>query len=246
MVDGIAVLTITREDKLNALNRAGWEALRTAVQRCEQPDVRGVVITGAGTRAFVAGADIEEMLPRAPVVALDGLPQSVVQAIADLPVVTVAALNGLALGGGFEVALACDFRLATADAQVGLPEVGLGLVPGAGGTQRLLAHVGLGVAKEVILLGRILHADEALHLGLVTRIVAPEDLVPEAVSTARTVSRKGPVAVRLAKLMLAEASGGRASAELERVAYAVSFYTEDRAEGMRAFLEGRRPDFSGS
>ena len=169
-----------------------------------------------------------------------------VQAIADLPVVTVAALNGLALGGGFEVALACDFRLATADAQVGLPEVGLGLVPGAGGTQRLLAHVGLGVAKEVILLGRILHADEALHLGLVTRLVALDDLVPEAVSTARTVSRKGPVAVRLAKLMLAEASGGRASAELERVAYAVSFYTEDRAEGMRAFLEGRRPDFSGS
>jgi len=245
-VDGVRVLTIAREDKLNAMNRAGWEALRAAVERCRDPEVTAVVITGAGSRAFVAGADIEEMLPRAPLVALDGLPQAVVHAIADLPVVTVAALNGVALGGGFEIALACDFRVATPYARVGLPEVGLGLVPAAGGTQRLLAHVGLGMASEIILAGRTLEAHEALAVGLVSRVVAPDDLVPEALSLAREVARKGPVAVRLAKVLLAEAAGGRAGAELERVAYALSFFTDDRAEGMRAFLEGRRPDFNGS
>jgi enoyl-CoA hydratase len=245
--DHVARITLDRPAKLNAMNRAGWLGLRSALVECSgDSSLRGVVITGAGERAFVAGADVDEMLPRPPLMALEGLAQQVVQEIADLPVVTVAAMNGHALGGGFEIALACDLRLATPHATMGLPELGLGIVPGAGGTNRLLQLVGLGRATEMILMGRRISADEAKDVGLVHRVVPPADLMSEARSMVEVVAGKGPVAVRLAKTLLRAASATTGTSDLERVAYTLAFCTEDRTEGMRAFAEGRPPHFSGS
>lgn len=242
---GLAVLTLDREHKLNAMDRDGWLALRGAVGRCAADKVRGVVITGAGSRAFVAGADIAEMLDRPPLLALDALAQAVVREISELPMLTVAALNGVALGGGFEIALACDLRVATPNLKVGFPEVGIGLVPGAGGTSRLLAHVGVGLAREMILLGRLLDASEAQDHGLVTSVVGADDLVPEAKRLVELAAAKGPVAVRLAKMLLDTASTQPMGPQLERLAYTVAFMTEDRKEGMAAFVDRRPPSFSG-
>lgn len=242
----VALLVLDREQKLNAMNRDGWLALRDAVSECAARSLRGVVITGAGANAFVAGADIAEMLPRPPLAALDALAQQVVEEITELPMLTVAALNGLALGGGFEIALACDFRVATAHAKVGFPELGLGLVPGAGGTSRLLAHVGIGLAREMILLGRLLDAAEARDLGIVSRIAPQPELVPTARAMIDAAAAKGPVAVRLAKMLLKAASAQPAGPQLERLAYTVAFLTEDRKEGMASFVERRAPSFTGT
>ena len=235
---GVVVATIERDERRNALGRDDWLALRALVRElADDPDVRGVIVTGAGDRAFAAGADISELVDRPPLVALDGLVQRALRELEDLPVPTIAALNGHALGGGWELALACDLRVASEDAHVGFPEVRLGLLPGAGGTQRLLQHVGIGVAKELILGAKVMAADEALALGLVNDVVPSDDVMPTARRVLAEILGHGRVAVRLAKQVLnATARGGDAS-DLERVAYTLTFFDEERGERMRRFLE---------
>jgi enoyl-CoA hydratase len=236
----VAVVTIDRPEKRNALSREGWLELRDALQAIgADADVGGLLLTGAGQLAFAAGADVRELVDRDPLVALDGLVQRILLELEDLPVPTVAALNGDALGGGWELALACDLRVAAPHVRVGFPEVGLGIVPGAGGTRRLLQNVGIGRAKELILSGRLLGAADALALGLVNR-VADRDVVAEARALLDAVLAKAPTAVRLAKSVLNATARGDGGWDLERVAYTLAFHTDERRDRMRWFLE-RRP-----
>jgi enoyl-CoA hydratase len=235
--DGIVVVTVNRPETRNAMSRSSWMELRdllTGVQ--SDSDVRGLIITGAGDRTFVSGADVRELADRDPIVALDGLVQRILMQLENIPIPTVAALNGHALGGGWELALACDLRVAVSHARVGFPEIGLGIMPGAGGTLRLLQHVGIGLAKEWILTGRLLDAREAAAHGLINRVVdegtvlnAANALMDELVAQPRTP-------VRLAKTLLNATARGEGTDDLERLAYTLTFHGHDRKERMRGFL----------
>ena len=246
----IAVLTIDRPTALNALNPEVLAALDRAFARCAAEGVRQVVLTGAGSKAFVAGADIAAMAElsaaQAEQFAREG--QEVLDRIAAYPGVVIAAVNGFALGGGLELAMACDLIVAGANARFGQPEVGLGVIPGFGGTQRLVRLVGLHRARELVLTGRTILADEALRLGLVLEVTAVGEVVARALQIAALVGAKGPVAVRLAKEALATAPDGtlqdglRAEASL----FGRCFTTADQREGMAAFLGKRAPAFTGS
>ena len=237
--DDVVVVTVDRQERRNAMDRAAWVELRDLVHALRDDErLRGVIVTGAGDKAFVAGADVEELADRDPWVALTGAVQRTLLELEDLPVPTVAALNGDALGGGWELALACDLRVAAKHARVGLPEVGLGILPGAGGTQRLLQHVGLGRAKELVFTGRLLDADDAAALGLVNVVV--EDALGGARRLMDEVLRQAPTSVRLAKTVLNATARQEAGADLERLAYTLTFHTEDRGARMRRFLERRR------
>ena len=213
--------------------------------RSRAPEHRGVLITGAGDRAFAAGADVAELVDRPPDVALDGVVQGILNELEDLPFPTVAALNGHALGGGWELALACDVRVAVPAAKVGFPEVGLGIMPGAGGIGRLLQHVGVGLAKEWILTGRLLSAQEAAAHGLINRVVEPAALVDWSTELLGVLAAQPRLAFRLAKATIGAAARGHASDELERVAYALTFTGPERTERMRRFLDGARSDGAG-
>ncbi|HXF56207.1 MAG TPA: enoyl-CoA hydratase/isomerase family protein [Actinomycetota bacterium] len=240
LADGILTVTVDRPERRNALGRAGWLKLRDVVREVAQDgEIRGLVVTGAGNRAFVSGADVGELVDRPPEVALEGFVQRVLLELEDLPVPTVAALNGDAFGGGWELALACDFRVAAPHVRVGFPEVGLGIIPGAGGTQRLLQQLGLGRAKELVLTGRPVSAAEALQLGLVNRVVDGPDVLGAARELLERVLAHAPHAVRLAKAVLNATARGTGGWDLERLAYALSFCSEERRKRMRAFLEGR-------
>jgi enoyl-CoA hydratase len=248
--DRVAVVTVNRPDKLNALNDATIRDLGAAIVTCgNDPEVGAVVITGAGEKAFVAGADIAEL------VELDALGakhtsltgQGVMSLIDGLGKPVVAAVNGFALGGGCELALACHMRVASSNAKLGLPEVGLGIIPGYGGTQRLPRIVGKGRALELILTGRVVEAEEALLIGLVNHVVEPGELMDRAETLARTMIANGPVAVRHA--LEAVRRGIECSMEeglqLESDLFGLTGGTEDMKEGMTAFLEKRKPQFRG-
>jgi enoyl-CoA hydratase len=246
--DAVALITI---DRPNALNALSGEVLLELASACEvvsgDEQVRALVITGAG-RAFVAGADVAELADLADHFAgreasLSG--QDVMQAIANLPFATIAAINGFALGGGLELALACDFRVAAPNAKLGLPEVGLGLIPGYGGTQRLPRLIGASRALDLILTGRHVGAAEALALGLVNRVA--DDVVAEAVALARLTTRAAPVAIGLAKEAVARGATVHVSQALEIEAdlFGMAIATADAREGMAAFLAKRKPEFSG-
>lgn len=242
-VDGLAVVTVNRPERRNALSRDMWLELgRVLTELRSEPGTRGLVLTGAGDRAFAAGADVAELVDRPPVVALDGLVQGVLTGLEDLPFPTVAALNGHALGGGWELALACDVRVAVPGAKVGFPEIGLGIMPGAGGTMRLLQHVGIGLAKEWILTGRLLSAVQAADQGLINRVVEPDALLDEARALLNAMVGQPALALRLAKLTINATARGHASTELERTAYALTFYGPERSERMRRFLDGARSE----
>jgi enoyl-CoA hydratase len=246
--DGILTLTLNRAEQLNALNSQMVGELEDAVARARADEgVRGVVVTGAGEKAFAAGADIAEfagMDARAGH-ALARRGQALMTAIETMPKPVVAAVNGFALGGGCELALACHLRVASQRAQLGLPEVGLGLIPGYGGTQRLPRLVGRGVATEMILTGERVTAERAQAIGLVNRVVE-EDVVGAARALVSAVLSKGPVAVALA-LAAVRASDLPLAAGLEHEAslFAQCFATEDYAEGVSAFLGRRQPEFKG-
>ena len=197
-------------------------------------------MTGAGERAFAAGADVAELVDRPPAMALDGVVRGILNELEDLPIPTVAALNGHALGGGWELALACDVRVAVPGAKVGFPEVGLGIMPGAGGIGRLLQHVGVGLAKEWILTGRLLSADEASSYGLINAVVDPADLLPEARRLMGAMADQPSLAFRLAKSTINTGARGGPVAEVERLAYALTFHGPERGERMRRFLDGDR------
>jgi len=245
----VALLTLNRPDVLNSLDRATLEALAAALAEIAgDPSVRAVVVTGEG-RAFAAGADIAQMSALSPLEgeAFGRLGHATFAALEALDVPTIAAVNGFALGGGCELALACDWIYASSKARFGQPEVNLGLLPGFGGTSRLARRVGVAWAREIILGGENLTADEALRIGLANRVFEPEELVEKALAMGETIAKKGPVAVALAKRVMQQGQDADLSVAnaLEQNAFGLVFASEDRHEGMAAFLEKRAPVFKG-
>jgi enoyl-CoA hydratase len=239
----VAVVTIDREQALNALDVDTLTALRDRLRElAADEEVRALVLTGAGERAFVAGADIKYMSGLGPEEAKGwgALGHEAARLLEEMPKPTIAAINGFALGGGCELALGCDVRYASSRARIGQPEVDLGIVPGWGGTQRLARVCGLGVAKELILTGRTIDADEALRVGLVSEIADP--VLDRALETARTLAEKSPVALRTAKHLL---NMSPAALEREAQEFGDLFATEDAKEGLAAFAEKRPPRFVG-
>jgi enoyl-CoA hydratase len=247
---GVATLTLDRPQALNALAPALLREVARAVREIRRdPAVRAVVVTGAGDKAFSAGADIAAM---ARMTAVEGhaysqLGHEVLGRLEALPVPVVAALNGVALGGGLELALACDLIVASTRARLGQPEITLGLIPGFGGTQRLVRRVGLGRARELIYLGHMVAAEDALRMGLVERVVAPEQLRDEARRLATDLAGKAPVALAQAKRATALAADAdlTTGCRAEVDAFTVAFGTEDRREGVEAFLGKRPPVWKG-
>jgi enoyl-CoA hydratase len=245
----VATLTLDRPKALNALDATTLRELLQVAQALEYAgDVRALVITGAG-KAFSAGADIGAMADMAPG---DGygyarLGHDVMARIEALEMPVVAAVNGVALGGGLELALACDLIVASDRARLGQPEINLGLVPGFGGTQRLVRRIGQARARELIYLGHALNAEEALRVGLVCRVVAGEQLAAETAELAAELAAKAPVAMRQAKRATAVAADAdiQVGCHYEVDAFAVTFATADRTEGLSAFLEKRAPDWKG-
>lgn len=243
---GICTLTINRPDKLNALNSQVLEELDDAVDAIkENYKVNAVVITGAGEKAFVAGADIKELSSLDPVTGekVSKKGQDIFQKIEDLTIPVIAAVNGYALGGGCELAMACHIRIASENAALGLPEVSLGLIPGYGGTQRLTQLVGKAKALEFIMTGRQVKADEAFEVGLVNQ-VTEHSAVDEAKSMLSKILKQGPVAIKNALLAVKEAGSG-SGYESEARLFGELCGTADFKEGTGAFLEKRKPNFSG-
>jgi enoyl-CoA hydratase len=243
---GICTLTINRPDKLNALNNQVLEELDAAVDSIkENYKVKALVITGAGEKAFVAGADIKELSSLDPVTGekVSKKGQDIFQKIEDLTIPVIAAVNGYALGGGCELAMACHLRIASENAALGLPEVSLGLIPGYGGTQRLTQLVGRAKALEFIMTGRQVKADEAFEVGLVNQ-VTEHSAIDEAKSMLSKILKQGPVAIKNALLAVKEAGSGNGY-ESEARLFGELCGTADFKEGTGAFLEKRKPNFSG-
>ena len=245
----VALLTLNRPEQLNSLDTATLEALE---QRCREIEsdagVRAVVLTGEG-RVFAAGADIAEMRKQGPLEAeeFSRLGHRVLARLEGLEVPSIAAVNGYALGGGCELALACDWIYASTKARFGQPEVKLGLIPGFGGTSRLVRRVGVAWAKELVLAGEPVDAETALRIGLANRVYPPDALVEDALSAAAAVAQRGPLAVEAAKRVIQEGQGAdvRVAHRLEQAAFGALAASEDRNEGMDAFLQKRDPDFQG-
>ncbi|MCA0267896.1 MAG: enoyl-CoA hydratase/isomerase family protein [Bacteroidetes bacterium] len=246
---GVLLLTVNRADKLNALNAEVFAALDEALARAAADDfVRAVVVTGAGPKAFVAGADIAEFpsLSSAQGTDLSRRGQQVFDRIERLGKPVVAAVNGFALGGGCELALACHVRVASETARFGLPEVGLGLIPGYGGTQRLPRVVGRGRALEMILSAEMVSAQRAYEIGLVNRVATPEALLADATALARTMAAKSPTALRLAiHAMLDSDAPLEDGLAREANLFGEAMGSADAKEGTTAFLEKRAPAFTG-
>jgi enoyl-CoA hydratase len=248
--EGIAYITINRPKVLNALSDSVIDELEQVfIAVKEEDDVKAVILTGAGEKAFVAGADISQLVNLNP---LEGKlfaekGQKVLSLIEGLGKPVIAAVNGFALGGGCELAMACTLRLASSNAKLGQPEVNLGIIPGYGGTQRLSRLVGKGRALELVLTGRMVDAQEAREMGLVNKVVEPDRLMEEAENLARTIMSKGPVAVKLG--MEAVNRGMEVSLDeglrIEADLFGVCCATEDKMEGTKAFLEKRKPRFQG-
>ncbi len=246
-IDGtIATVTIDRPKRRNAIDLTTIRALYAALdQLADDRQVRCVIVTGTGDTVFVSGADIGELRQRRRADALAGLNNRLFTAIERHPQPVIAALNGAALGGGFELALACDLRIAVEGAKLGFPETGLGIMPAAGGTQRLPKLVGLARAKELVLTGELITAAEGLAMGVVNRVVPPAELMPAARRMAERIAKKAPLAVELAKASLNQSGDMPMTTglEMENVAQAILFESADKEEGMSAFLDKRRPEF---
>jgi len=247
--DRVALVTINRPDKRNALDGATRARLIEVFDElAANPEVRAVVLTGAGDKAFVAGADISEFEGRSPVDQFRVMSGRTVFDAADrFPKPLIAALNGFTLGGGCELAMACDIRLAADTAKLGQPEVNLGIIPGGGGTQRLPRLVGAGTALKLLYTGELIDAAEALRIGLVDEVVPAADLRGRALALAQVIAQKSPVALQLIKEAV------RASLRVpldeglrqETTLFGLAFSSEDKAEGVGAFLAKRSPDFKG-
>ena len=251
MEDRLAIVTINRPDALNALNSSVLRELSMTIEHVSMAaDVGAIILTGAGDRAFVAGADIKEMvgLSALEMRSFSEAGRRLGDAMAACNKPILAAINGYALGGGCELALACDIRLASDRAKIGQPEVNIGIIPGFGGSQRLPRLVGLGWASEMIFTGDTIDAATAERIGLVNRVVPAARLLEEAKALARKILEKGPAAIALAKACL------RASLEMpltagldfETAAFGVVGSTRDKEEGMKAFIEKRKPTWTGA
>jgi len=247
---GITTITFNRPKALNALNSALLEEFSQALDMvASDEDIRVLVLTGAGEKSFVAGADITQLAQ------LDALSSkvfihkglSIINKLTDLPIPVIAAVNGFALGGGLEIAMACDFIYASENASFGQPEIKLGLIPGYGGTQRLPRIIGAAQAKELLFTGKMLKAQAALELGIINTIVSPEELMDKVNAVALEMASMGKVALRAIKqtvnfgLNADLATGLR----IETDAFAITMASEDAKEGTSAFLEKRKPNFSG-
>lgn len=247
--DRVAIITINRPDKRNALNIKTREEGAALLDELRNDDSVGVVVlTGAGEKAFIAGADIAEFAGRTALTQRAVMVgRSLFNAIDTFPKPIIAMINGYCLGGGCEVALACDIRIASENASFGQPEINLGIIPGGGGTQRLTRLVGEGKAMELILTGEIINAQTAFSIGLVNQVVPLAQLEAKTMEIANRIAEKGPIAVSLAKEAIKIASRSNLDEGLRREVdlFALCFATEDKDEGVAAFLEKRKPVFKG-
>lgn len=248
--DAIAILTVNRPPALNALNRRVLEEIALVLRDVRHdPAVRVLIVTGAGDRAFVAGADIAALAEMSAVEGLEfsRLGHRVMQTFEDLPIPVIAAVNGFALGGGLEIALACDLVIAGDKARFGQPEINLGLIPGFGGTQRLPHRIGHARARELIMTGEMIDAKTALEWRLVNAVVPPGELMGAARKLAEKLASKSSLALRQAKAALRAASTTDEDAGLrfEQEAFGVAFAGADRVEGTKAFLDKRAPKWQG-
>jgi enoyl-CoA hydratase len=248
--DGIATITFNRPKALNAMNSETMDELKTAVKACkDDKSVKTVILTGSGDKAFVAGADIAQMQNLRPQEALAfmELGHETLRLMETMPKPVIAAVNGFALGGGTEIALACDMRFASEKAMFGQPEILIGLIPGWGGTQRLPRVIGMGLAKELIMSGAQISAQRAYEIGLVNKVFSPESLMDETTKFAKKLAGMPSFAIKMAKhsinfgydLALDNAN------RLEVECCAQCFSTDDQKEGMKAFLEKRKPVYTG-
>lgn len=242
--DFVGVITINRPKALNALNSGVLEELNQTLDAVDFNTTRCLILTGAGEKSFVAGADIAEMstLTKAEGEAFGKKGNDVFRKLEIFPIPVIAAINGFALGGGCEIALSCDIRICSDNAVFGQPEVGLGITPGFGGTQRLARTVGVGMAKQMIYSGRNIKADEAFRIGLVNTVYAQEELMPAAEKLAASIAKNAPIAVRNCKKAIND--GLQVNMDdaivIEEKLFGDCFETEDQKEGMTAFLEKRK------
>lgn len=247
--EGVAVLTINRPDKLNALNKQVHAEGVFALENLRKDEtIRVVVITGAGEKSFVAGADISEFGGQTPVSQRNVFhAPSLFNLLDTFPKPVIAMINGFCLGGGNELAMACDLRTASEKARFGQPEINLGIIPGGGGTQRLTKLIGETKAMELILTGDMIDAPTALRLGLVNHVFAPEELEAKTLELAGKIAEKSPIALQMAKEAVKLASRSNLDEGLRREVdlFAICFSTEDKEEGVTAFLEKRKPVFKG-
>ncbi len=240
----VGIITISREKALNALNSTVLEELNQTLNAVNQDEVRCLILTGAGEKSFVAGADIGEMSALSKVAGevFGKKGNDVFRKLETFPMPVIAAINGFALGGGCEIAMSCDIRICSENAVFGQPEVGLGITPGFGGTQRLARLVGAGMAKQMIFTGRNIKADEAYRIGLVNAVYASEELMPAAEKMAATIAKNAPIAVRNSKKAINEGLDGDMDAAIviEEKLFGDCFETYDQVEGMTAFMEKRK------
>jgi len=242
----IAIIKINREEVRNALDPVTVQELKKKLESAKNnKDILSIIIIGSGDKAFVSGSDISSIRDRHFVETLTPHMQNLYVEIEKIEKPIIAAINGFALGGGCELAMACDLRIAAEHAKLGLPELNLGIIPGAGGTQRLANLVGIGKAKEMIFTGKIIKADEALNIGLVNKVVEKEKILNESIKVAEKMVDKGPLALRLAKLAINSTQNLTEGLSIEALAQSVLFATKDKEEGTTAFLEKREASFKG-
>lgn len=251
VTEGVATITFNRPKALNALNGHLLDELSAALDEIEANEaVRVLILTGAGEKSFIAGADITELATfntlQGKLFSRKG--QLIISRLQDLAIPVIAAVNGFALGGGSEMALACDFIYASENAMFGLPEITLGIIPGFGGTQRLPRLIGSSRAKEMIFTGKLIPAEEANTIGLVNRVLPLASLMEETLATARSIATKGKVSLRAAKQAVNNGMNVdlATGCQIEVDAFAICMASEDGKEGTRAFIEKRKPDFKGS
>lgn len=249
--EGIATITFNRPEVLNALNGDLLKEFSHALDEiAADEDIRGLILTGAGEKSFIAGADIREFptFNALKAKSFSEMGHSLMNKLQELPIPVIAAVNGFALGGGCEIAMACDFIYASENAMFGLPEITLGIIPGFGGTQRLSRLIGMNMAKEMIFTGKMISADVAKSIGMVNKVCPLEKLMDEVITTTKTIASKGKVSVRAAKQAINNGVNIDLSTgcRIEIDAFALCFTSLDAKEGALAFLEKRKADFKGS
>lgn len=246
--NGIGIITVDRPEQRNALDTPTWIALRDAFAELDGDNsVKVIVVTGAGNKSFVSGADLNTLKSRSAVETLAGFNSKMLSEIEAVSKPTIAAINGYAFGGGLELAMACDIRVCSKTAKLGQTELNLGILPGAGGTQRLTRLIGIGKARELVFTGRVISPEEALDIGLVNQLAENDELMEKTLEMARCIAAKSTYILKLAKLVINTGANGdlNTALVLERLGQTVAFGSEDHLEGIGAFLEKRTPNFTG-
>jgi len=245
--DGIAVFTANRPEKLNAMDIDSWNSILEFFTWANfAPEVKAIIMTGSGDKAFIAGADINSLAAKKVGDSFDNLAQRANNAIENCGKPVVCAVNGYAFGGGCEIAISCDFRVCSENALFALPETGLGILPGAGGTQRLARLIGIGRAKEMALLGLQYDAEKAVQCGLATKVVPQDQLMAEAYAMCKKLLKKAPLSTKVAKKAIHASFGSNDLGMLiESLSLSALYGTEDKAEGCASFLEKRKPSYKG-